>query len=164
MIAGIYNVRSEFFVNRPVIILSTIAVTAAIIQILIVADQACETRDALWPVMIDTKVEIWCATVRLATVNTYSGKLCLQPTLISPVVLELPRRKFALVFAFRVLKNRHSLTGIPRRFARSSRAARMRANCAFATSRAMTCSLDTSGARSERRLLRISNRANISDD
>jgi hypothetical protein len=38
VVTGIYNVRPDFLVKRPIIVLSTIAVAAAIIQILVVAN------------------------------------------------------------------------------------------------------------------------------
>lgn len=104
MLTGSNDIRSKFFVDGPIAILAAVAASTAVIEIIVITHQVRETRNPLGPIVINAKVEIWRAAIRLTAVHTDPCKLTLQKALITSVVFELPGRELTMVSGLWILK------------------------------------------------------------
>lgn len=100
--------RPKFFVKGPIVVLAAIAALAAVVEIVIIADQVRETRNPLGPIMINSKANIWRTAVGLPAVHADACKFGLQIALVALVVFEPSRRELTKVFRFWILKQNHS--------------------------------------------------------
>ena len=95
MVARIHNVRTDVLVRGPKIVLSAVAVGAAIVQITVLASQVPKAGNRLWLVVIDAKVEVGAPTIRLSTIHANAAEIALQPAFIGLVAPECTRLKLS---------------------------------------------------------------------
>jgi hypothetical protein len=93
-----------FFIEWPVVIFTAITGSAAVVQVFVCADQVGESGNPLWPVVVDTEIQVGSTTIGLAAVYADTGKFGLQGPLIAPVVFVFSRRDLAAVFGLWILK------------------------------------------------------------
>jgi len=77
VLAWIDNVGARRFVDRPIIVLSAIAVATAVVKIGVFTFEFGETVNTFGAIVIDAKVQVWRTAVRLATVHAKSREFIL---------------------------------------------------------------------------------------
>lgn len=72
MVAWVDDIGPDVFVAGPVVILSAVAVAAAVIQITVGANQVAESGDAFGFVVVYAESYIWRAAVGLAAIYAHA--------------------------------------------------------------------------------------------
>jgi hypothetical protein len=85
IITGIYDVWPSFFIKRPIIVLPTIAIPAAIVQIAIGADKRRKPWNTLWSIVVSAEIQVGSTGIRLTAIYTKPMELSLQKSLVASI-------------------------------------------------------------------------------